>query len=134
MTKVLVFGTFDGLHPGHAEFLSQARELGDELIVAVAQDAVVERLKHRLPDRTLRQRLEALARLPQVSRAIAGDTSLGGYECFKQVLPDVVAFGYDQNELAADFQRFQQETGDETPTVVLKPYHPETFKSSLLRG
>jgi FAD synthetase len=134
MTKVLVFGTFDGLHPGHQAFLSEAREHADELVVAVAQDAIVEQLKNRAPDRKLGERLAALQELDDVHEAVAGDSELGSYLCFKRIQPDIVAFGYDQTELAADFKRFQQATGDETPTIVLKPYHPETYKSSLLRG
>lgn len=134
MTKVLVFGTFDGLHLGHEAFLAQAQELADKVIVCVAPDAVVELLKHRKPQFVLEQRLEALSELPMVFRAVAGDLELGNYECYRQVKPDLVAFGYDQAELEKDFKRFQQATGDETPSIVLKPYQPETFKSSLLRG
>lgn len=134
MTKVLIFGTFDGLHPGHDAFLSQARELGDELIVSVAQDAIVEMLKHRAPDRQLTERLADLQRHKLVTLAVAGDSKLGTYQGFQVIKPDIVAFGYDQQALAADFQRFQQATHDDTPTVVLKPYQPETFKSSLLRA
>lgn len=133
MTRVLVFGTFDGLHPGHEAFLRQARGHADEVVVAVAQDAIVEQLKHRSPNRKLSERLATLQKFEAVTEAVAGDSELGSYLCFRRIRPDLVAFGYDQEELAKDFQRFQQATGDETPTIVLKPYHPETYKSSLLR-
>lgn len=36
--RVMVFGVFDGLHPGHRAFLRQARKKGDKLIVVVARD------------------------------------------------------------------------------------------------
>jgi len=134
MTKVFVFGTFDGVHLGHEAFLSQARELADKVIVCVAQDQMVERLKKHAPQFTLEQRLAWLQDLPQVHKAVAGDLELGAYNCFKQTSPDLVAFGYDQTELEKDFKRFQQAAGDETPIIVLKPYQPETYKSSLLRG
>jgi FAD synthetase len=134
MTKVLVFGTFDGLHPGHQAFLSQAAGLGDELVVSVAQDEVVKRLKGRSPQLPLNDRIGALRVVPGVRDVVAGDLELGEYAGYRQIGPDIVAFGYDQAELAADFKRFQQATGDETPVIVLKPYHPETYKSSLLRG
>lgn len=133
MMKVLVFGTFDGLHLGHEDFLSQARELGDELVVCVAQDPVVELLKQRTPQFKLEERLRSLQSLPLVTQALAGDPELGDYACYRQVKPDLVAFGYDQTALATDFKRFQQTMGDDTPTIVLKPYQPETYKSSLLR-
>ncbi len=45
--KKLVFtnGCFDILHRGHAEYLEQAKTLGDILIVAVNSDESVKRLK-----------------------------------------------------------------------------------------
>ena len=33
MARVMCFGTFDLLHPGHEDYFRQAREFGDELIV-----------------------------------------------------------------------------------------------------
>ena len=44
--KRLVFtnGVFDVLHRGHVEYLSAARELGDELVVALNSDASARRL------------------------------------------------------------------------------------------
>ncbi len=132
MIRVVVFGTFDGLHPGHEAFLKQARELGDELIVCVARDVIVEQLKGRLPKFDLNERLAELQKLPAVSQAIKGDKHLGSYAIFAQLRADIVAFGYDQDDLMADFKRFQQVTGDETPVHVLKPYRAEEYKSSLL--
>jgi FAD synthetase len=134
MTRVLVFGTFDHLHPGHHNFLTQAQTLADQVIVSVAQDSVVTFLKHRSPLQSLAERMQALEGLPQVAQVVAGDTELGTYQRFRELKPDLVAFGYDQTELAKDFHRFQQVIGDETPTVVLQPFHPNQFKSSLLRS
>jgi cytidyltransferase-like protein len=49
MKKVMVFGTFDGLHPGHESLFAQAREHGDWVIVVVARDRTVQEVKGRLP-------------------------------------------------------------------------------------
>lgn len=38
-------GVFDLLHPGHIEFLTAARRLGDVLVVGINSDATVRRLK-----------------------------------------------------------------------------------------
>ena len=48
--RVAVFGVFDGIHAGHQDFLRQAREYGDELVVIVARDKSVTQLKGKPPD------------------------------------------------------------------------------------
>lgn len=42
---VMTNGCFDLLHPGHVRYLAEARGLGDRLVVAVNDDASVQRLK-----------------------------------------------------------------------------------------
>ena len=51
MVRVMVFGTFDGLHQGHLNFFKQARNLSKNsyLIVSVARDKNVKKIKGRLP-------------------------------------------------------------------------------------
>ncbi|EQD52190.1 glycerol-3-phosphate cytidyltransferase, partial [mine drainage metagenome] len=44
--RVMATGVFDLLHPGHLYFLTEARKLGDELVVVVARDQTARRLKH----------------------------------------------------------------------------------------
>jgi D-beta-D-heptose 7-phosphate kinase/D-beta-D-heptose 1-phosphate adenosyltransferase len=45
MTRVVVNGTFDVIHPGHLALLNYAKSLGDYLVVAIDTDARVKRLK-----------------------------------------------------------------------------------------
>ena len=42
---VFTNGCFDVLHPGHVEYLAQAKALGDVLVVGLNSDASVRRLK-----------------------------------------------------------------------------------------
>ncbi|MFZ2682148.1 MAG: adenylyltransferase/cytidyltransferase family protein [Patescibacteria group bacterium] len=134
MKTILVFGVFDGLHAGHLDFLQAAAAMGDRLIVSLAQDEIVMQLKGRAPEHSFKRRAAVLKELSAVAEVIPGDAELGAYVGYRALNPDLVAFGYDQRALAQDFKRFQQAVGDETPTFVLKPYQPETYKSSLLRG
>ena len=46
MVKVMATGTFDLLHMGHIYYLKEAKKLGDTLVVVVATDATVRKLKH----------------------------------------------------------------------------------------
>jgi D-beta-D-heptose 7-phosphate kinase / D-beta-D-heptose 1-phosphate adenosyltransferase len=63
-TVVMTNGVFDILHPGHVSYLQQARKLGDRLIVAVNDDASVQRLKGKdRPINSLAHRMAVLAAL-----------------------------------------------------------------------
>jgi D-beta-D-heptose 7-phosphate kinase / D-beta-D-heptose 1-phosphate adenosyltransferase len=65
---VMTNGVFDILHAGHVSYLAEARRLGDRLIVAVNDDASVQRLKGaKRPINTLRNRMQVLAALASAS-------------------------------------------------------------------
>ncbi len=66
-TVVMTNGCFDILHAGHVSYLTEARKLGDRLIVAVNDDASVKRLKGASrPVNSLPQRMAVLAGLASV--------------------------------------------------------------------
>lgn len=94
MVRVMATGVFDLLHPGHIQYLSEAKKLGDELVVVVARDTTAERFKHRpiLPEA---QRLQMVAALKPVDRAMLGNEG-NIYEILTEIRPDVIALGYDQ--------------------------------------
>ena len=46
MKNILVYGTFDLLHPGHIYLLEEAKKLGDNLIVGVSTDEF-NAIKHK---------------------------------------------------------------------------------------
>jgi D-beta-D-heptose 7-phosphate kinase/D-beta-D-heptose 1-phosphate adenosyltransferase len=92
---VFTNGCFDVLHVGHVRSLTQARRLGDRLVVAVNGDASVRRLKG--PARPIvpaRQRAEVLAALACVDWVVLfhADTPLG---LIRALRPDVLAKGGD---------------------------------------
>lgn len=94
LTRVLATGTFDILHPGHIYFLTQARTLGDELFVIVARDSnVTHKPKPILPEE---QRLEMVDALRMVDKALLG-SERDMFEPLKQIRPDIITLGYDQN-------------------------------------
>ncbi|MCB1694341.1 MAG: bifunctional D-glycero-beta-D-manno-heptose-7-phosphate kinase/D-glycero-beta-D-manno-heptose 1-phosphate adenylyltransferase HldE, partial [Pseudomonadales bacterium] len=92
---VFTNGCFDILHAGHVDYLTEAREYGDRLIVAVNDDASVTRLKGAgRPINSIDRRMTMLAGLSAVDWvvAFAEDTPEGLLEV---VRPDVLVKGGD---------------------------------------
>ncbi len=94
--RVVVFGVFDVLHPGHAAFLRRARALGDELVVVVTRDARVRREKGRLPVFGERERRSLVAAFKWTDRAVLGE-SAGRWTMLSRLKPAVIALGHDQS-------------------------------------
>ncbi|MDQ2778091.1 MAG: D-glycero-beta-D-manno-heptose 1-phosphate adenylyltransferase, partial [Pseudomonadota bacterium] len=95
---VMTNGCFDILHPGHVDYLEQARKLGDRLVVAVNDDASVRRLKGApRPVNPLATRLRMLAALACVDwvAPFAEDTP---ERLICRLLPDVLVKGGDYTE------------------------------------
>lgn len=94
-TRVVAFGTFDLLHPGHIAFLTAARKLGDELVVVVTRDDRVFEEKGMRPLFSEKERLQIITALAVVSQATLGDP-VGSWGILKRLKPQVVALGHDQ--------------------------------------
>jgi len=94
MVRVMATGVFDLLHPGHIQYLSEAKRLGDELVVVVARDSTAERFKHR-PIVSEGQRLEMVQALKPVDKAVLGHEG-NIYDILSEIRPDVIALGFDQ--------------------------------------
>lgn len=96
---VTIFGVFDGIHEGHRVFIVDAKKNGDKLVVVVARDSVVEKLKGKLPLYNQVDRINALLDIPDVDQVLLGDPDEGSYNVLKEIKPDVIYLGYDQQNL-----------------------------------
>lgn len=94
MTRVMASGVFDILHTGHVHYLSEAKKLGDELVVVVATDSTVRKNKHE-PITPEKMRLELVRSLKPVDRAVLGREN-DMYGVVAEIKPDIIALGYDQ--------------------------------------
>ena len=120
MTRVVATGVFTILHPGHILYLREARKLGDELIVIVARDRMVERRKLNkfIPEE---QRLEVVRALKMVDRAVLGDEK----DIFKpitEIKPDVIALGNDQDFDERELKKELEKRGLKTRVVRIEKY------------
>ena len=93
----LVFtnGCFDILHVGHVRYLSEARRLGDALLVAINSDASVRALKGAgRPILSEAERAEILAALSSVDFVTVFEEE-SPRALISEVLPDVLVKGGD---------------------------------------
>jgi D-beta-D-heptose 7-phosphate kinase/D-beta-D-heptose 1-phosphate adenosyltransferase len=95
LTLVFTNGCFDLLHPGHVEYLVQARALGDLLVVGLNSDDSVRRLKGtRRPLVAEEDRATVLAGLRSVDAVTVFDEDTP-LELIRELLPDVLVKGGD---------------------------------------
>ena len=131
----MVFGTFDMIHDGHIDLFRQAKALVPDafLIVSLARDANVARIKGQRPQNNETARAEYLRESTYVDEVVLGDRE-GYLPHILAARPDIIALGYDQEgEYVQELEGKLKEDGLHVRVVRLKPYHPETFKTSKLR-
>ncbi|MBI4435188.1 adenylyltransferase/cytidyltransferase family protein [Candidatus Uhrbacteria bacterium] len=118
--RVLVFGTFDGIHAGHTFFLRAAKARGTELVVGVARDAHVVVFKGRRPAHHEHKRLEKIQALPMVDRAQLCDQEPSTFDIVQDVAPDLIVLGHDQLDLETALIVWMGESGHYVPMMRLK--------------
>jgi cytidyltransferase-like protein len=129
---VLAGGVYDVLHMGHLAALSEAKTLGDVLIAVVATDITVEMLKGRKPIFPQEDRRKLVEGLKPVDKAILGyeDVGMGYEEVLMEVMPDVVAFGYDQENLERTVREIITRHKLRIQMIKLSRYDNEKYLSS----
>ena len=132
MKRVMIFGTFDVFHQGHIDFLKQARREGDFLMVVVARDKTVVKIKKQKPKNKEQKRKQILENSHLADEVILGN--LGDkYAIIKKYRPDIICLGYDQKAFVDKLKEKLKQLGlKNTGVKKLKPFHPEKYKSSIL--
>lgn len=124
----LVFtnGCFDILHPGHAEYLSAAKTLGDFLIVGINSDASVKKLKgNSRPINSLEDRMAMLAALQSVDMVVAFDEETP-IKLIKEVKPLLLVKGGDYKKEDIVGASFVESNGGKVEIIPLKDGHSST--------
>ncbi len=132
--RVMIFGTFDDLHPGHRYFLQHAAKRAGPSVsdhggfyVVVARDGNVRRIKGKLPQFSEIERAAAIrGAVPEATVLLGHPTDFLHH--VRDLKPDLLVLGYDQRlppgireeDLPAKIER-------------LPAFQPEKWKSSVLR-
>ena len=115
---VFTNGCFDLLHSGHIGLLSQAKEQGDILVVAINSDRSVRELKGSgRPIHNEQERAALLSALHSVDYVVIFDTPTP-IELIKQVRPDVLVKGSDWSGAVVG-QEWVEENGGRVALVPL---------------
>jgi FAD synthetase len=129
-TLVVATGVFEILHPGHLQYLEDAKKLGDRLLVIVATDETASRRKRR-PVISEKQRLHMVKALKPVDDAVLGHEG-DMYETIVKLKPDILAVGpdqeFDEGELEGELRR----RGLKTKVVRVKRYWDAGLHSSRI--
>ena len=129
MKKVMVFGTFDVLHPGHEFLLREAKKYGDYLIVIVGRDSTTLELKKHPPQYNEQERVNHLKSLGIADEVLLGKEG-DKHQIIRDHKPDVVAVGYDQKFFLDDLE---DSLKSDAIIVKIPPFMPEIYKSSKLK-
>ena len=97
MTRVYVDMVADLFHYGHANFLKQAKQLGDHLIVGIHSDEVVKEYK-RSPVMTMEERVETVSSCRYVDEVVPNAPLVIDQEWLNTHRIDLVVHGDDFSE------------------------------------
>lgn len=130
MKKVLIFGSFDTLHPGHAFLIKEARKHG-EVHVCLALDETIKNIKGYEPINSLEIRQDNLEKLDV--KVYPGDKT-DRLRVVKELQPDVIVLGYDQKKFVDQLEIYISETDNNIDLKRLPAFHGNTFSSSSIRS
>lgn len=129
MKRVIVFGVFDLLHPGHLYFLQQAKKYGDHLTVIIARNERIVQEKTHKPLFNEEERLKLVGALKIVDQVLLGDKE-GEWKIIKKLHPDVICVGYDQDinliKRCGEFKKTLK-------LIQIKAYHSTRYTSSKIK-
>jgi len=131
MKKVIVFGTFDVVHPGHLHFFEQAKKFG-ELFVVIARDQNVKKVKGKKPCHSEKVRKSNLVKLKITHKIYLGDL-WDPYKIIAKVKPDIIALGYDQDSFTKNLCEELKKRKIKAKIIRLKSHQPHKYKSSKIQ-
>ena len=136
--KKIVFtnGCFDIIHPGHIDYLSQARDLGDILVVGLNTDQSVKRLNKgsNRPINDERTRAYVLAGLASVDLIVFFDEQTP-YNLIKLLQPNVLVKGKDYEvEKIIGFDILKENGGEVITIPFIDGYSTSSLIKKIIEG
>ena len=126
--RVFTSGSFDLFHIGHLNILERSAALGDELIVGVSTDELIQHYKGMQPIIPFEQRFRIISSLKCVTKAVK-QVKLTEVAQLQREDIDIVTIGDDWiNKYLEGLEWMKQQPGKE---VVYFPYTPDVSTTSI---
>lgn len=126
--RVFTSGSFDLFHIGHLNILERSAALGDELIVGVSTDELIQLYKGMPPIIPFEQRFRIISSLKCVTKAVK-QVKLTEVAQLQREDIDIVTIGDDWiNKYLEGLEWMKQQPGKE---VVYFPYTPDVSTTSI---
>jgi cytidyltransferase-like protein len=126
--KVLTFGNFDFIHPGHIHYLNFAKKQGSKLFTVVASDEISEKIKQRKNVFNQNQRIQQIKRL-KISDEVLKGSNKNPFQILIQIKPDIIVLGYDQKAPIKNIKDLLPNS-----KIIRAPeFKSYAFKSSLIK-
>jgi len=130
---VMAFGTFDVFHLGHEYFLKQAKALGDYLIVVIARDKTVKKVKNEFPRDNEKIRMVNVKNSYLPDKVVLGNYD-DKYKIIKKLKPNIIALGYDQFVFTYKLNKMIIDEKMDTEIIRLESFEPNLHKSSFIKS
>lgn len=133
--RVFTSGSFDLFHVGHLNILQKSAALGDELIVGVSTDELIEHYKGMKPIIPFEQRIRIVEAIGCVTKVVK-QVKLTEIAQLQREDIDIVTIGDDwQNKYLEGLEWMKAQPGKK---VVYFPYTPgistTTIKKTIIEG
>ena len=134
-SRIMVFGTFDGVHQGHLNFFEQAKKLAPRsfLVVSVARDKNVLKIKGNFPVLNEKERITLIEKCKLADKVVLSGVKNHIPHIIKEY-PDIIALGYDQKAYVKNLKKDLKNKGLIVKIARLKSYKEKMYKSNLLHA
>ena len=130
MKEVLVFGTFNTIHPGHLFLINEAKKHG-QVHAVLALDSTIRKVKGRPPVHAIHERVRQLEAYEV--KAFPGDEH-DRLKVFRELRPDSVMLGYDQKLFVDTLTSYIAEQELSTKVIAVPSFHADIFASRKSRA
>lgn len=129
---VFTGGVYDIIHPGHVYTLKKSKEQGDLLIVSIARDNRVKKIKGN-PVNNEKKRLTLVSAIKYVDFTILG-SKIDIFKIVIKIKPDIITIGYDQKHQLSELRRLSKINKLKIKIVRLNSPMPYVKSSRLIKS